>query len=236
MKILLIDTCGAEGSVAIADGDDVVASATLPGRSASERLVGTVRELMNQSSNPTQAELGWGTQLGAIAVVHGPGSFTGVRVGLSAAKGWCEALSVPLIAISRLAVLAATADAKPGVAGFAVLDAGRGEFYLGEYLDGEKVREALVTREELGLVMSAAVNERALIVCEPGVAQALGEFGPQVVAEPDAAKALPLAMERIERGAFDDVASADANYLRRTDLEIFSKVKAANTKARAGGN
>ena len=236
MKILLIDTCGAEGSVAIADDGRVVASTTLPGRSASERLIGTVREMLHTNNDPTQASRGWGTRLDAIAAVHGPGSFTGVRVGLSAAKGWCEALGIPLLAISRLAVLARMALVKPGVAVFAVLDAGRGEFYLGEYLDGKKVREALVTREEVALVMSAATGAEELMVCKESVAESLKEFGPRVVAEPDAAAALPLAIERIERGAFDDVASADANYLRRTDLEIFSKVTAAKTKARAGGN
>ena len=236
MKILLIDTCGAMGSVAIAEGAKVVASATLPGRSASEKLVGAVRESMKQSHDPTQAELGWGTRLNAIAVVHGPGSFTGVRVGLSAAKGWCEALGVPLIAISRLAVLASIAGAEQGATVFAALDAGRGEFYLGEYRDGAKVREALVTREEVALLLSASTGAEKLVVCEEGVASALSEFGSQVVAEPDAATALPLAMRRIERGEFDDVASVDANYLRRTDLEIFSKMKAAKTKARMGGD
>ncbi len=227
MKLLLIDTCGAEGSVAIANGDGaggVVASATLPGRSASEKLVGAVRELAAQSGISMR-------DVNAIAVVHGPGSFTGVRVGLSAAKGWCEALGVPLIAISRLAVLAALAGARPGAVVFAVLDAGRGEFYLGEYLDGAKVREALVTREELAILMSASSGAGELMVCEENVARALGEFGPRMVVEPDAAAALPLAIERMERGAFDDVASVDANYLRRTDLEIFAK-----TKARMGGN
>jgi tRNA threonylcarbamoyladenosine biosynthesis protein TsaB len=231
MKILLIDTCGAEGSVAIADGARVVASAKLPGRSASEKLVGAVRELAKQSGIALR-------EIDVIAVVNGPGSFTGVRVGLSAAKGWCEALSVRLMAISRLAVLAQMAEAKARVTVFATLDAGREEFYLGEYRDGTKVREGLVTREELAAVMSAAAGERMLVVCVESVAETLAEFGPRVVAEPDAAKALQIAMKRIERAEFDDVAGVDANYLRRTDLEIFAKVKAAKVEARgeaAGG-
>ena len=142
MKILIIDTCGAIGSVALADSERdpaIVASATLPGRSASERLVATIKELTGQPG------LGLET-VGVVAVVHGPGSFTGVRVGLSAAKGLCEALNLPLIAISRLAVLAEMAKASRV---FALLDAGRGEFYLGEYSGGDRVREALVDLEQV---------------------------------------------------------------------------------------
>ena len=119
-RVLLIHTAGAEGTVALAEEARVVASAVLPGRSSSERLVPEVRGLLEGA--------GWKLgELAAIAVVSGPGSFTGVRVGVSAAKGLSEAGGVPLIAVSRLALLAAAS----GTAGLvhAVLDAGRGEFY-----------------------------------------------------------------------------------------------------------
>jgi len=124
MRFLLMHTSGGEGSVALADteaADAVVASETLPGRSSSERLVPAVRRLMEAR--------GWRLRdLTAVVVVDGPGSFTGVRVGLSAAKGLCEAGGVPLIAVSRLALLAACVGEG---AVHAVLDAGRGEFYYG---------------------------------------------------------------------------------------------------------
>jgi tRNA threonylcarbamoyladenosine biosynthesis protein TsaB len=221
MNILLIDTCGAEGSIAIADagGDSPrIVSATLPGRSASEKLIGAVRALTLQTGIAL-------SELDAISVVHGPGSFTGVRVGLSAAKGLCEALNVPLIAISRLAVLAAAAQATPGTDVFPVLDAGRGEFYLGEYVDRAKLLEALVDGDALRHRIDRS-DDRTLVVCEAQVATALSCFAPQIVLEPDAASSLPLAFARIQIRDFDDIASADANYLRRTDLEIFAKVKA----------
>ncbi|HXE07217.1 MAG TPA: tRNA (adenosine(37)-N6)-threonylcarbamoyltransferase complex dimerization subunit type 1 TsaB [Acidobacteriaceae bacterium] len=221
MKLLLIDTCGTEGSVAIADAGcdpaDTV-STTLPGRSASEKLVAAVRELARESGIELR-------ELGAIAIVNGPGSFTGVRVGLSAAKGFCEALNVPLILISRLAVLASASAAGPETHAFAVLDAGRQEFYVGEYLGGARLDEALVPHDELRSRILRAAN-RALMVCEESVAGALSEFAPRMVAEPSAVSSLPLVLERIRRSSFDDVVSADANYLRRTDLEIFAKVRA----------
>jgi tRNA threonylcarbamoyladenosine biosynthesis protein TsaB len=218
MIILIIDTCGATGSVALADTDGgVVASATLPGRSASERLVATIKDLTWRPGLGLEA-------LSAVAVVHGPGSFTGVRVGLSAAKGLCEALDLPLIAISRLAVMAEMAKASPVIA---LLDAGRGDLYLGEYVEGIMVREALVN---LGQVLDAARNS-SVVACESVVAQAVAARAPRLIPDPTAEDALPLVLRRIQAGNFDDVATIDANYLRRTDAEIFAKPTAAIQQA-----
>ena len=55
------------------------------------------------------------------------------------------------------------------------------------------------------------------------MAEALSGLGPRIVAEPLAGDALPFALERIGAGNFDDAATLDANYLRRTDAEIFAK-------------
>src|ERR1700674_307771 len=110
MRVLLLHTAGAEGSVALVDtglAGVVVAREMLPGRSSSERLVPTIRRLMEASEWTLRG-------LAAIVVVHGPGSFTGVRVGLSAAKGLSEASGVPLVAVSRLALLAASAGEGDG--------------------------------------------------------------------------------------------------------------------------
>src|SRR6266702_900030 len=223
MKILLIDTCGATGSVALADTNlspAIVFNASLPGRTASERLVAAIKDLAGRAGIPLQT-------LDAVAVVHGPGSFTGVRVGLSAAKGLCEALNVPLVAISRLAVLAHLVKAAPDARIHALLDAGRGEFYHGEYAGGICLREALVNSDELlaalNLVDDNAAKPQVAVTCEPVVAQALAALTPQVVAEPTAEDALLLALRRVQEQAFDDTATIGANYLRRTDAEIFAK-------------
>lgn len=219
MKILLIDTCGETGSVALADTESVgpkVLSAVLPGRRASEQLTATVRDLAANADVRLP-------ELGAIAVVNGPGSFTGVRVGVSAAKGLSEARGIPVVAISRLAVLAQIHAGGPVLT---VLDAGRGEFYCGLY-DGEcSGEEALLGQVE---VFGIAADRPSVVVCEPAVAEALAELSPILVQAPMAEAALPIALRRIAVGDFDDVASLDANYLRRTDAEIFAKQKAART-------
>jgi tRNA threonylcarbamoyladenosine biosynthesis protein TsaB len=214
MRILLIHTAGSEGSVALADTElapAIVATEVLPGRTSSERLVPAVRRLMEAR--------GWGlNELAAIVVVSGPGSFTGVRIGLSAAKGLSEAGGVPLIAVSRLALLAACVDGGEGPV-HAALDAGRGEFYYGEYLGRQCMRELLMSRDDV----LAAATGGTVIVCEAKVAEALSSLNPRIVDEPAAGYALPFAVERIEAGEFDDAATLDANYLRRTDAEIFAK-------------
>jgi tRNA threonylcarbamoyladenosine biosynthesis protein TsaB len=214
MRLLMIQTAGGEGSVALADTtltQAIVAMEMLPGRTSSERLVPAVRRLMEASGFRLN-------ELAAVVVVHGPGSFTGVRVGVSAAKGLSEAGGVPLIAVSRLALIAECVDGA-GESVHAVLDAGRGEFYYGEYVGRQCLREALMGREDL----IAAVAGGVVVVCEAKVAEVLAELRPRVVEEPSAADALPLALERIAEKKFDDAAMLDANYLRRTDAEIFAK-------------
>jgi tRNA threonylcarbamoyladenosine biosynthesis protein TsaB len=214
MRFLMIHTAGAEGSVALADTEaaqTIVATDVLPGRSSSERLVPVVRRLMWAS--------GWKlSELAAVVVVHGPGSFTGVRVGVSAAKGLSEAGGVPLIAVSRLALLADSVDGR-GQTVHAVLDAGRGEFYYGDYVGRRCVREVLMGAQDVITAASGGL----VLVCEAKVAESLAELHPKLVEEPLAGDALPFAVERVASGEFDDAATLDANYMRRTDAEIFAK-------------
>lgn len=230
MKILILDTCGATGSLALADSGTVLATATLPGRTASERLVPAIRDLAANAGVNLHS-------LNAIAVVHGPGSFTGVRVGLSAAKGLCEALNVPMIAISRLAVLAQKAQPPFAARVLALFDAGRGEFYAGIYQDGVCLRESLITRDELITLADPKLfpmeQFQAVVTCEAAVAESIPALAPRTFTEPTAEDALPLALPRFHANTFDDVATIDANYLRRTDAEIFAKPRAAAVALRA---
>ncbi|MCL2660881.1 MAG: tRNA (adenosine(37)-N6)-threonylcarbamoyltransferase complex dimerization subunit type 1 TsaB [Acidobacteriaceae bacterium] len=218
MRFLLIDTCGKEGSVALADTErqtPILASEDLPGRSSSERLVPAVRQVMEAC--------GWLLRdLTAIVVVSGPGSFTGVRVGLSATKGLSEAAATPVIAVSRLTLLAGLSGQNADRV-CAVLDAGRGEFYFGEVAEHRSLREVLMEKAEVEATAAGCV----LVTCEANVAEALQELRPELVREPVAADALPMAVERALAAEFDDVAALDANYLRRTDAQIFARPKSA---------
>ena len=191
--MLLIDTCGSTGSVVVAEDEEVLATELLPGRSASEQLIPAVRLLLDGR--------GWRlSDLAAIVVVHGPGSFTGVRIGVSAAKGLSEATDVPLIAVSRLEVLQAMAGG-----GAVALDAGRGEFYL--RVGGV---ESLATRGELPKTGELALCE----MLPEGVGDGLAI---RVVAEPVAGDALGIARARHAARQFDNAATLDAHYLRHTE-------------------
>jgi tRNA threonylcarbamoyladenosine biosynthesis protein TsaB len=204
MKVLVIDTCGAEGSVALGDGGMVVAQETMAARGASAELVMVMARLME--------EQGWTVgELDGVGVVSGPGSFTGVRVGLSAAKGLCEAAGLRLAAVSRLAVLAEVGGLTDG---FAVLDAGRGEFCVGVVEAGAMVREVLWGMEEL---RERTIGGR-VVIAEERLVEKIGEA--EVVAV-FAGDALGLVERRLEGGG-DDVGLVDANY-GRGELEIYGK-------------
>lgn len=223
MKILLIDACGAAATLALADSAHtpaVFAQSVLAERSAAASLLPAVRTLL------AEAQLAL-SDLDAIAVIHGPGSFTGVRIGVSAVKGLSEGAGKPVIAISRLAVLASLCPAERVRA---VLDAGRGEFYVGSYRGMECLREALLTHEELQTLI--AESPGVVCVCEQHVADALHELTPCIVAEPVAADAFALACAAFTAKAFADVATLDGNYLRRADAEMLEKQRAAQAKAK----
>ncbi len=218
MRLLLLNTCGTEGSAALADTalpQSIVAAETLPGRGSSEQLLPVLHRLFNAA--------GWSRgELGAVVVVHGPGSFTGVRVGLSAAKGLCAATGGRMIAISRLALVAASVEADEET--LALLDAGRGEFYAGLYRGRECLREQLLRREEV----LALLDGRTPVTCEARVKELLPDVeGLRFVEEPGAEQILRLAMERIAAGEWTDVVTIDANYLRRTDAELLVERRAA---------
>jgi tRNA threonylcarbamoyladenosine biosynthesis protein TsaB len=221
MLLLGIDTCGETGSVALVraatDGGrepqlEVLGSAELPGKTYSALLMLTVKDLLERA--PCRLE-----ETTAVVVVNGPGSFTGVRVGVSAAKGLAEATGRPLVAVSRLAVLAAKAADGPVCV---ALDAGRGELYVRFSASGSPPREALLAPAEL---LDAIEPGTRLLVCEGTLAGALAIATPELVEVPTAADAVRLAFARVIARDFDDVAGLDGNYLRRSDAEIFSKAK-----------
>lgn len=203
MIVLGIDTCGATGSVALGRLENgtisLLAQAVLAGRTYSAQLVPVLRDLLLGQNLPIDA-------IKALVVVNGPGSFTGVRIGVSAAKGLAEALNIPVLAVSRLAVLASKAGTE-----CAAFDAGRREFY---FRDGSC---------ELLLPVADApgfVTDR-LAVCEPSAAQA---FPHAVLVDPPAAEdALRFAAPRLLAREFAEAATLDGNYVRRSNAEIFTK-------------
>jgi len=198
-RLLLIDTCGLGGSVALASAAGVRQVELAP-RMAASHGMRAVRELLEEAGY----EL---ADLDAIAVMHGPGSFTGVRVGVAMAKGLSEAAGIGLIPLSRLDVLRAV---RPE-AMFAALDAGRGEFYL-----GSATAQELVTQEEM---LSRVPAQATVVVCEDRVADSLEALTVVRVPEPTAKDGLGLALAALDAGRAVTAEAVDALYLRRPDAE-----------------
>ena len=212
--LLAIDTCGPSGSVALGriPGRDVevLGQTELAGRSYSATLVSAIAGLL-ESAGATLDDLD------AVIVVNGPGSFTGVRVGVSAVKGLAEGRNLPVVSLSRLDVLSRKSKAPS-----AALDAHRGEVYLRLERKGTGPSEMLAGAEELAAIQPVPFR---VAVCDEGAAAAISAAWPETqlvqVAPPTAADALRPGEARLIAGATVDLALLDGHYLRRSDAEIF---------------
>jgi tRNA threonylcarbamoyladenosine biosynthesis protein TsaB len=131
MIVLALDTATGACSAAVIQGAAVLAQRSEPmTRGHQERLALLVREVMSEAGVAF-------AEIDRIGVTVGPGSFTGLRVGLAFAKGLGLALSRPCIGIGTLEALAAS-DPGPGLTA-AVIDAKRGQVYLQVFQDGAPV-------------------------------------------------------------------------------------------------
>ena len=140
MSVLSLDTAGPQPSVAVLAGGRIFEERLPPdGRASEDLLPAAARALERAGETLARCE--------RIAVCAGPGSFTGVRVGLATAWGIGRALGIPVEAVSTLDVLAEAARplGAPRVAAF--LDAGRGELVGAIFdLSGDRAREVEAPR------------------------------------------------------------------------------------------
>ena len=169
-----------------------------------------------------------------FAVNSGPGSFTGLRVGLTAAKGWAEAYGKPVAAISALEAVAA--ESRGGSVLLPVLDARRGEVYFGFYRrqQGQLAREGderVGTPEEFLSALEELREYSQAVVVSPDVditsKLAAHSEGGALVYERVSNVLAPvigqLAYDRALRGEVVDALALDANYVRRSDAELHWK-------------
>jgi tRNA threonylcarbamoyladenosine biosynthesis protein TsaB len=243
MLVLAIDTSGRQGSVALARGDEksfqLIQSVAIEGGTFSAELVPQIAELFAQHNLTKE-------QIDAFAAASGPGSFTGLRVGLAAIKALAEILEKPIAAVSMLEAVAATqndyrdqeaiweADAKANVA--AVLDAGRGEIYVGEYGFGRPlpvlVEEKVMVAQELAQMIEQRGQKLALVTPDQHIVDEIEKRlrDPYVlwarhVQHPGSAGVARLGIAKVLAGKTVSVDELDANYVRRSDAEIFSLPK-----------
>ena len=129
MNILALDTCLDACSVAVCANGRTLAAASEPmARGHQERLAPLAEAMMAAAGLAFK-------DLDRIAVTVGPGSFTGLRVGLAFAKGLALALDIPCVGVGTLEALAETAAGEAGLT-CASIDAHRGQVYLQVFIDG----------------------------------------------------------------------------------------------------
>lgn len=143
--LLAIDTATRYASVALYDESGVLAEQTWRSNNRhSVEMMPAIDAMMTRQGFAKE-------DLEAVAVAKGPGSFTGLRIGMSIAKGLCLALDIPIIAIPTLDIIA-YAVGDPGAPVLAVLEAGRGRVCVARYGFDEGLP---VQEEEIELVRSA---------------------------------------------------------------------------------
>jgi tRNA threonylcarbamoyladenosine biosynthesis protein TsaB len=224
MLILAIDTSWKHGSLALARGDahsfELLETASLTGGAFSAELVPQIAAVLARRNLRRQAIEGF-------VAVSGPGSFTGLRVGLAAIKGLVEVLQKPIATVSVLEALAIASGVNGRV--FTALDAQRGEVFMGQYaVDGETLlatsleQESLLTRE----AFLAALPAGATVVTPDASIAALAlpaETTLRQIERPGAEAIARIGLRKILAGQTVSAAALDANYVRRSDAEIFSK-------------
>ncbi|UCE72401.1 MAG: tRNA (adenosine(37)-N6)-threonylcarbamoyltransferase complex dimerization subunit type 1 TsaB [Nitrospiraceae bacterium] len=229
MKILALETATLSGSVAIVDSETgLISEVTLSIKVAhSERLMPSIQWMLQASGLSFN-------DIDVYAVSIGPGSFTGLRIGISTVKGLAYATGRPVVAVHTLD---AFARALPLCAHFVcpVLDARKNEVYAALYkwngpvcekrMDECALGPADLVRELSGNVHNEKVvflGEGAMVykdfISEAMHSQAL--FAPQTVMTPSAAGVAEIAMEKLKNGDTQDPVTLTPLYIRKSEAEI----------------
>jgi len=223
MLILGVDSSGKNGSIALvhfeAGKPHTIEVVPLEGGTFSAQLVPQISGLLGKHGLTKQ-------DIDAFAVVSGPGSFTGLRVGLAAIKALAEILRKPIVAVSLLEAVALAAKKQGSIV--AALDAGRGEIYVAEY----KIKGASAELVEQKLLSSAEFSDHfsGSVLATPD--QRLAELATtkQIsLIKVEAIRAdhiAMLAVWKVQSGETVSPERLDANYIRRSDAEIVRSSKA----------
>lgn len=210
MTVLAIDTSGETASLALLEsGGRLSESAIHAPNGHSTWLLGEIQGLLRRAGARID-------DIDCFAAAAGPGSFTGVRVALSAAKGFAMALDRPMAAVSNLQALAWFGERELRAP---LIDARRGHVYAAVY----DARLELATPEVVtapGVWFDSLRGEVEIVTAQPGLLEgrelsfAVRVVAPEALARAVAHIAMTMAAARV------DPAHTDANYVRRADAEM----------------
>jgi tRNA threonylcarbamoyladenosine biosynthesis protein TsaB len=210
--ILNIETSTKNCSVALASSGEVLAFKEIDdqGHSHAEKLHLFIHDVL-QEANCNFSDLT------AIAVGKGPGSYTGLRIGVSAAKGLCYALDIPLISIDTLAVLASPVKINKGLI-IPMLDARRMEVYSAVF-DERQQQVKEVQAEILTENSYQEINKPIYFVgdcqekCKSVLKKSNFHFLPEFIF-PSAKEMVLLSFQKFQKQDFEDVAYFEPFYLK----------------------
>lgn len=218
---LAIDTSTEMASIALVQGSDMLAELTWHcGQNHSVELLPHLNYLLNQAGLSLQAAAG-------VVVARGPGSFNGLRVGVSTAKGLAFSLGIPVVGVSTLEA-AAYQHAETGLPVCSISNAGRGEIATAKY-QRRRHKWRQLTAEHITTVdtLCSQITAKTVFCGEfiPVVAAQLKEhLGPKAIIPPSAALLrragflAELGQQRLEAGDYDNPATLQPLYLRRPPI------------------
>ena len=236
MVVLAIDTCDARGSVAVLRHGILCATAVHEiAEDYSSWLLPAVERVLAKSGATTKSVRM--KNVVAYAAASGPGSFTGVRVGLTAVKAWAEVYGGKIVAVSRLESVAAEASGSAEwVAAF--YDAQRGQVFGAVYrrsggrLERHGDEMVIAPGDFVNVAAGVAGDQKiAWVSMDPVCVTSVPEWGEraargekvETVATVRAPMIGKLGLAALAEGRVTDVLALDANYVRRSDAEIFWK-------------
>ncbi len=223
MRLLALDTATRSCSVAVTDGEELRAEVTSVSRSTHSRHLMRMVTMALELSGMTLADMD------GFVAGRGPGSFTGLRIGVATVKGLCQATGRPLAGVSNLEALAAQAPAESGRIR-ALMDARRGEVYCCSYewIDG-RMRQA--APEDVLPPEAAAedIHGPCLLVGDGArlyadrIRTVVGDSARFASPETDWVRAATLAFlgrRRLLAGEADDPARFVPRYIRKSDARM----------------
>ncbi|NVM56803.1 MAG: tRNA (adenosine(37)-N6)-threonylcarbamoyltransferase complex dimerization subunit type 1 TsaB [Desulfobacterales bacterium] len=224
MKILAVDTASRTGSVAVLGDEAILAEMQVTSEEThAKRLMSAIDSTLRMAGTGI-------SECDGFAVTTGPGSFTGLRIGISAVKGLGFATGKPVTAVSTLDALAYQFPSFPDLI-CPLLDARKGEVYsalykCGHYMEWEKVtpdcaidpREWLTQIEGFCLFVGDGATLYSGLIKEIVGQQA--RFAPPYLNTVRASVVAYIGMKQIERGQVVDVALLVPHYIRKSDAEI----------------
>lgn len=248
MILLAADTSGKQGSISLARVRDrtsaqgtsahveILEVVPLAGGTFSAQLVPQISALLTKHGMGKQ-------EVDGFSVASGPGSFTGLRVGLAAIKALAEVLGKPIASVSLLEAAAydlmlsgrtMSEEREPISPIVIAFDASRSEVFLGEYevtaMLPQRMKEALAPLGELARLANQWGRGRAIFTPDLGVWEYMRAniedpslFNVYSTDRPNAASVARLGALKLQSGETTSPEELEANYIRRSDAEIFAK-------------